>query len=254
MSSATARYRAPAESDGRALSIRNARIFQPTGSFETAGLSIRNGLYSDTAEGIAGTIDGEGLWVIPGVYDVHTHISWGDFHRENREGRSEAERAQQTRDALRATLRAGVTSARDGGGAPAALRDELAAGEFPGPRLQVAVDMIGPADAGSTDAVRRAVGAALDKGASWIKLVATAGVATPGDEVLHSNFSREQFHAAAEEAARGGARLMVHSWGGDSVDWAIEVGAASIEHGIYLTEAQASRAADAGTVFVPTRR
>jgi imidazolonepropionase-like amidohydrolase len=112
--------------------------------------------------------------------------------------------------------------------------------------------MIGPAQAGSVAAIRTAAQRALDNGAQWIKLMATAGVATPGDAVLASNFSREEIRAAVEVADRGGARVMVHTWGGNSADWAVEAGAASLEHGIYLTQEQVSRAADAGITLVPT--
>ncbi len=239
------------------LIITGGRVLREDGSFAPpADLTIADGVFTGHTEGRdnqdAQALDASGLWVIPGVYDVHTHITWNDFHRDDREARPAAERAQQTAEALARTLRTGVTSLRDGGGAPAALREDLASGRLAGPRLQVSVDMIGPDQAGSVDRVRAAVAGALGKGAQWIKLIATAGSSTPGDQVLRSNFSREEILAAGRDAAAGGARLMVHTWGGDSTDWAIEAGAGSIEHGIYLTDAQAARAAAAGVTFVPT--
>jgi imidazolonepropionase-like amidohydrolase len=197
------------------------------------------------------TVDGRELWVIPGIRDVHVHIAWSDFHAEDRSRRTASEQQGLTHTALAATLRAGVTSIRDGGGAPAALRDALASGQVSGPRLQVSVDMIGRTD-GGPDAVRARVSAAIERGAQWIKLVATAGVAAAAEAALESHFTAAEFAAAADEAERGGARLMVHTWGGASIDHAIEVGAASIEHGIFLTEAQAARAASAGVTYVPT--
>jgi imidazolonepropionase-like amidohydrolase len=186
------------------------------------------------------------MWLVPGVYDCHSHISWGDFHREDREARSPEEQLAQARDALAATLRGGVTNLRDAGGADAALRDAVADGSLIGPRLQISVDMIGADDAGSVSSVRAAVARALDKGATWIKLVATTGVATPADSLLDSIFNRAEFAAAVDAAHEGDARVMVHTWGGDSIDWAIEAGATSIEHGIYMTSSQATRAHDAG--------
>jgi len=66
------------------------------------------------------------------------------------------------------------------------------------------------------------------------------------------NIHRAEFAAAVDAAHEGDARVMVHTWGGDSIDWAIEAGATSIEHGIYMTSSQATRAHDAGMTLVPT--
>jgi len=190
--------------------------------------------------------------MVPGIYDCHTHISWNDFYREDRERRGAAENAERTAKSVELTLRGGITSARDAGGADAALQAAIASGSLIGPNLQISVDMIGPADAGSPSAMRGAVKTAIDKGAQWIKLLATEGSSTPSDEVLRSNFTREEFYAATDTALRGGARVMVHTWGGDSADWAIEAGATSLEHGIFLTRNQVTRAAAAGLTLVPT--
>jgi imidazolonepropionase-like amidohydrolase len=235
--------------------IVNALVMDAKGGFVgRPSVGISAGLFTDFNAERTGrdVLDARGLWLIPGVYDCHTHISWNDFHLEDRDRREPAERARLTAASVAATLRGGVTSARDAGGADAGLRDAVAGGRLPGPRLQISVDMIGPAQAGSVAAIRTAAQRALDRGAQWIKLMATAGVATPGDAVLASNFSREEIQAAVATADRGGARVMVHTWGGDSADWAVEAGAASLEHGIYLTQEQVSRAADAGVTLVPT--
>jgi imidazolonepropionase-like amidohydrolase len=190
--------------------------------------------------------------MIPGVYDCHCHITWNDFHHDQRDRKSEQQRAAETAAALLATLRGGVTSLRDAGGADARVRAAVDTGRLPGPRLQISVDMIGAAQAGTADTMRGHVESALAKGAQWIKLVATAGSATPGDAVLQSNFSESEIRTAVETARAGGARVMMHTWGGDSADWAIEHGVASIEHGIYLTAAQVAAAAAAGLTLVPT--
>jgi imidazolonepropionase-like amidohydrolase len=235
--------------------IVNALVMDSKGGFtRRSSLGISAGRFTefDTEPPGPHVLDAHGLWLIPGVYDCHTHISWNDFHQQDRDRRDPGERAQLTAASVTATLRGGVTSARDAGGADAALRDAVAGGRLPGPRLQIAVDMIGPAQAGSVAAIRAAAQRALDNGAQWIKLMATAGVSTPADAVLASNFSREEIKAAVEVADHGGARVMVHTWGGDSADWAVQAGAASLEHGIYLTQEQVSRAAAAGLTLVPT--
>jgi imidazolonepropionase-like amidohydrolase len=235
--------------------IRGGLVLDDDGDFAHRDVVIDGDRFTDApASDSATVIDAAGSWVIPGVYDCHEHISWNDFHLDDRLRRSPEETAALTAAALANTLRGGILNLRDGGGADTALRDSVATGELVGPRLQVAIDMIGTDVAGDPDAVRAAVEAALAKGAQWIKLIATAGVASPEGSVLASNFSENEMKIAAETAARGGARLMVHTWGGDSLDWAVEYGAGSIEHGIYLDPAQAQRMAAAGVTYVPTLR
>jgi imidazolonepropionase-like amidohydrolase len=234
------------------LEIIGATVFEPDGRFEQRTVVIDDsGRFAEGGDGRL-VLDGARLWAIPGVYDCHSHITWNDFHHDQRERKSRAQRDSETADALAATLRGGVLNLRDAGGAPKSLQDAVASGALAGPRLQVSVEMIGATHAGTADTMRGHVEAVIGLGAQWIKLVATAGSSTPGDAVLRSNFSEAEIKAATATAAEGGARVMVHTWGGDSADWAIEHGAASIEHGIYLTPAQVSAAVAAGMTFVPT--
>lgn len=235
-----------------ALEIVGATMFGLDGLFEQRTLVVDEaGRFAAGGDGRL-VLDAAGLWAIPGVYDCHSHITWNDFHHDQRERKSQAQRDRETADALAATLRGGVLNLRDAGGAPKSLQDAVASGALAGPRLQISVEMIGATHAGTADTMRGHVEAAIGLGAQWIKLVATAGSSTPGDAVLASNFSEAEIKAAAETAAEGGARVMIHTWGGDSADWAIEHGATSIEHGIYLTPTQVRAAAAAGMTFVPT--
>ena len=243
--------------DNPALLIAGALVMDGSGGFAARTVTVTaDGLFGEVspaarnpppaataAPAAPAVLDGRGLWMIPGVYDCHCHVTWNDFHHDQRGRKSEQQRAAETAAALLATLRGGVTSLRDAGGADAGVRAAVDAGRLPGPRLQISVDMIGAAQAGTAATMRGHVESALAKGAQWIKLIATAGVATPGDAVLTSNFSESEIRAAVETARAGGARVMVHTWGGDSADWAIEHGATSIEHGIYLTAAQVAAAA-----------
>jgi len=237
----------------RVSEVSHVRVMDETGSFsEPRNVSIVDGRFVDASplapDGPA--IDGAGRWLIPGVYDAHTHITWNDFHEHDRAARTEPERERQTREALLATLRAGVTSARDGGGAPAQLRDSIAAGEIEGPRLQVSIDMITADRSGPQ--FEAAVLGALDAGAQWVKLVATVGIGAPEGSRLESNFTEAEFRFAAEAASKYGAGVMVHAWGGAAIDYSIEHGATSLEHGIYLTRSQAKKAAETSLTFVPT--
>ena len=232
--------------------ITRVRVMDDNGAFsEPRDVAIANDRFAETAQDTSDSVlDGDGLWLIPGVYDAHTHITWNDFHQHDREARTDSERAIQTTDALAATLRAGVTSARDGGGAPARLRESIAAGDVAGPRLQVSVDMITADKSGAQ--FESAVLGALDAGAQWIKLVATVGIGAPEGSEIASNFTEAEFRFAADAAGRYGAGVMVHAWGGAAIDYSFEHGATSLEHGIYLTREQATKAAGTGITFVPT--
>lgn len=253
------------------LVIRGARVLRDDGRFGAPSVvRTRGGVFvaseeesdassvssaasrGDDAAARPLEVDGSGMWLIPGVHDVHCHIAWNDFHDHERERRSPEEADALVAAGLEATLRAGVTALRDAGGADARLRDRVAGGELRGPRLQVAIELIGPAQAGSAERMRAAVGAALDRGADWIKLMATAGAASESQRVLDPLLSREEIELAVRLAESAGTGVMVHSWGGESLDWSVAAGVRSIEHGIHLTEAQAERMAAAGTTFVPT--
>ena len=237
----------------RVSQVSHVRVLDETGTFsEPQTLAIHEGRFADAGAHPSDgkTLDGTDLWLIPGVYDAHTHITWNDFHAEDRAARSDTDREKQTREALSSTLRAGVTSARDGGGAPAQLRDAVGDGEITGPRLQVSVDMFTADKSGAQ--FEAAVLEALDAGAQWVKLVATVGIGAPEGSEIASNFTEAEFRLAADAAGRYGAGVMVHAWGGAAIDYSIEHGATSLEHGIYLTREQATKAAGTGITFVPT--
>lgn len=194
-----------------------------------------------------GVLDASGLWVTPGFVDVHTHLSWTDFDAADRPA-CEPGRIAATARNQRATLRAGVTTARDAGGYDGGLRQRLA--DTPGPRLRLSIDIIGPADARGARHLRGRVSRLADAGADWIKVAATGGVG--GDRQLDPVFTPAEFAAVAAAAGQAGLPLMVHAWGGTAVDQAIDLGVRSIEHAVFLTRPQARRAAAAGTIVVPT--
>ena len=244
--------------------VRNARVLDEHGHFGAPtdvawndGRFVGTGEAGDAAlgtapDGIPGALDGSGRWLIPGLVDAHTHAAWQAFDETDRARIPERESRELTRDALRAMLLRGATSVRDAGGLRADALRAIEADALP--RVQTAAFLIDRAAADAAGGVERAAEAALDAGARWIKLVGTAGVASPPGSRLDPVFSLAETAAAVGLAAQLGARVMLHAWGGDAVDHAIEAGAASIEHGMFLTEEQAGRAAARGLVLVPTVR
>lgn len=246
-------------------SVRNVRVLDAQGRFgPPTDVVWRDGRFAEGTDrstaGDDGTrlertgLDGTALWLIPGLIDAHTHASWHAFHSEDRAAIPEHETRELTRASLHAMLLRGTTSIRDAGGLTPAEAARLGAEGAPLPRVRTSVLMIDRTAADAAGGVEHAVEAALGEGAEWIKLVGTAGVASPPGSRLEPTFSPSETAAAVREAAQGGARVMVHAWGGPIIDSAIEAGAASIEHGIFLTAEQAARAAERNVVFVPTLR
>jgi imidazolonepropionase-like amidohydrolase len=171
---------------------------------------------------------------------------------------------------------------RAGSGPDAGVRDAIAAGLAQGPRTQVSVVplsqtgghgdgfLAGPGAELSTDfmipdypgrpphladgpdEVRRVVRRILRAGADWIKIFATGGVMSASDGEFEPQFTGEELTLAVAEAARRGRGAMVHALGGPSIAAAVRAGARSIEHGVWLTEADAAMMAEHGTTLVPT--
>lgn len=275
----------PAPAD---LVVRGAQVMTGEGSFSPARLEVTGGritrvdrgpdaethaeTHGDTRRGGPVVVEAQGLWMIPGVVDCHTHLGWTTFlhdddHADDAHGNDDADgpgapvaaeeaawvrRRAQVAPGLAATVAAGVTRARDAGGAEARLRDEVADGVLAGPRLAVAVEILTAEPGEDADDLRRRVRDLAGRGADWIKLMATGGVMAPAGSELESAFTRDQIVAAVDEARRRGVRVMVHAWGGPAITDAIDAGAASIEHGIFLTPEQAAAGAARGTVLVPT--
>ncbi len=239
--------------------VSGALVFQPDGTFRRVPeLTWGNGVFETAVvandAGGSTLLDGRDLWIIPGIVDAHTHLAWTDFSADARAAHTNDELEQLVHAGLAATLAAGVTSARDAGGLQRDLQSAVAAGAVAGPRLSISVELITRELAAAAGGLDAAIEGALSAGAEWIKLVATDGVGGPVGSVgtIESHFSRAEFADAVRRSGDGGARVMVHAWGGDAITWAIEAGAGSIEHGIYLTDQQARLGAERGVTLVPT--
>lgn len=231
--------------------IRGVRVLDERGGF-SGPCDVRWERGRFAAIDVSGSEPAEPRWLIPGLVDAHLHAAWHRFDAPDRADEDPDLVERETRRALRATLRAGVTSVRDAGG----LRTERSSGRPTGaaPRVQTSVSMLDRAAVDRAGGMARAVAGVLEAGAQWIKLVATASVMSPPGARLEPAFERAEIAEAVRAGAAVGAEVMVHAWGGPAIDDAIEVGTASIEHGIFLTDAQARRAAEHGLTLVPTLR
>lgn len=185
----------------------------------------------------AGPVDYDlrGLTVLPGWIDAHVHINWSfDKNGKNAGG---AERTPEAAYAAASnawlTLMGGFTTVQDmGSPLSLALRDAIARGLFPGPRILTAAEpLFGRGEqTGTPDEIRAYVRKQKEQGADFIKIYAAGGMRR-GPMTM----SQEQLNAACDEARKVGLRTLVHAYR-DAVRAAILAGCTQVEHGLGATE------------------
>lgn len=197
------------------------------------------------------TYDLRGLTVLPGWIDAHVHITYhfgpnGKFEDPN-------ETPQQAELAIAsnafATLMGGFTTIQSVGAADdVPLRDAIANGSVPGPRILTAVRPLmgrGPAT-GTPDEIRQYIRQVKAQGADLIKIFASKSIRVGGGPTL----SQEQLNAACDEARKLGLRTLVHAYR-DSVRMATLAGCTQVEHGTYASLEDLKLMAEHGTYFDP---
>ena len=179
--------------------------------------------------------DLRGLTVLPGWIDSHVHISWS-FGKDGKNaggGGTTQEAADQAASNARVTLMAGFTTVQSvGSPADVPLRDAIAKGLLPGPRILTAVDpLFGQGEqTGTPDEIRAYVRKQKEAGADLIKIFAANSIRRN-----EMTLSQEQLNAACDEARRFGLRTLVHAYK-DAVRAATLAGCTEIEHGTLATD------------------
>ena len=194
--------------------------------------------------------DLRGLTVMPGWIDAHVHITWS-FDKDGKNAGGGGTSAYATLQAAAnawSTLMAGFTTVQSVGDlADIQLRDAIAKGELPGPRILTSGQvLIGQGEkTGSVDEIRAFVRKQKEAGADVIKIFAAGSVRRP-DMLL----SQEQLNAACDEAKKLGLRTLVHAYK-DAVRAASLAGCTQVEHGTLATDDDLKLLAQRGTWLDP---
>ncbi len=195
------------------------------------------------------TIDLGGLTLLPGFIDTHVHIGWhfdakGRYHA----GPEPADQAAlYGAENAFVTLMAGFTTVQSVGAASdKPLRDALARGVIPGPRLLTSLGQITNSKM-TPDEIRADIRKKKADGADLIKIFASASIRDGGVPTL----SQEQVDAACGEAQAQGLRSMVHAHSPESMLRAARAGCTVVEHGGLADAAALKALADAGVWFDP---
>ena len=213
--------------------------------------------------------------LMPGLIDVHTHLtSATDFDPYFELSMTPGKEAILGVENAKTTLEAGFTTVRNVGAngfTDVALRDEINAGHIPGPHMQVSgpplgitgghmdqnllpsqYHVVGEGVADGIPAVQHMVRENIKYGADLIKIGASGGVLSKGDDPQASQYTLEEMQAIVADAHRLGRKVAAHAHGAQAILWASEAGVDSIEHGSYINDEDIAMMKQHGTYLVPT--
>src|SRR3954464_9058530 len=212
--------------------------------------------------------------LLPGLIDAHTHLTFDPNFGYQQLGVSIPKEALIGAKNARITLEAGFTTVRNVGASgytDIALRDAINEGMVPGPRIMASGPALsitgghcdqnllpyewhaksdGAAD--GIEGVQHKVREIIKYGADVIKVCATGGVLSKGDDPRASQYTLEEMKAIVADAHRLGRKVAAHAHGAQGILWASEAGVDSIEHGTYINDEDIRMMKSHGTYFIPT--
>lgn len=256
-------------------------VFDGTGSAPApADVAVEDGRIVAVGTGLDGdrAVDCAGATLLPGMFDCHVHVTVSDLGLLQRVQKPFSYQFYEAARNLWTTLKLGITTVRDAAGADLGIKQAVADGLIPGPRLEIAIGLISPtgghgdgwmpsghcvplslphpgrpsALADGPDEMRRVARTLLRAGADVLKVCTTGGVLSPRDDPRHSQFTPEELDVLVAEATMQGRAVMAHAQGAEGVKNAVRAGIRSIEHGIYLDDEAIDLMLAHGTWLVPT--
>jgi imidazolonepropionase-like amidohydrolase len=262
--------------------FRGGKVFDGTmAPLADADVVIEEGRIVEVGPGLDGDegVDCAGKALLPGLFDAHVHLT-GTYEDDELtiQHRPFSYGFYQTPANLMTTLRLGITSVRDAGGADAGLRRAVDDGVLVGPRMQVAITMLsqtgghndewlpsGGLSAGwqpypgfpsgvcdGVDGVREKVREVIRAGADVIKIASSGGFFSPADDPMDPHFAQDELDMIVSTAADLGRWVMSHAHGPEGIKRATRAGVRSIEHGTFLDQESAELMLERGTWLVPT--
>ncbi|KAH6962917.1 amidohydrolase [Fusarium avenaceum] len=258
--------------------IRNAALKLQDGRIEAIVDSTASNISSATQSSFE-VIDCAGKFLTPGLIDSHVHLmavpGFGDLSKAF--GNPHDVSVLRQPYVCAQMLHRGFTSVRDCGGALQALKDAIADGVFPGPRVFIAGHAIsqagGHADfrgqhdhdlccGGSTTGLGRVVNGVpecmlgvreeIRTGADFIKIMGSGGVSSPTDRIEQLQFSNAEIQAMVECADNAGTYVTAHAYTPKAIRHCVENGVKGIEHGNFIDEPTAELLAEKGVYLTPT--
>ena len=263
------------------LLFQGGNVFDGTGAAPApADVVIENGRILEVGTGLDGdqAVDCTGSHLLPGLFDTHVHVLLSHIDMWRILQTPISYRFFEAAKNLEATLRAGITTVRDAGGADLGIKEAVDNGLIVGPRLQISLIMLSQtgghgdgwmASGGfvdvfprypglpdpvvdGVDEMRRKARELIRAGADVIKVATSGGVLSPRDDPTHAHFRLAELEVLVEEATAAGISVMAHAQATTGIKNAIQAGIRSIEHGIYLDDEAIEMMLERGTFLVPT--
>jgi imidazolonepropionase-like amidohydrolase len=225
----------------------------------------------------ARTIDLGGATLLPGLIDLHTHLTSTGVHWEDELLKTTpGEAALHGAHNALITLEAGFTTCRDMGPTwpytDIDLRKAIDQGVVPGPRLMASGNYVSPTGgagdarqfsiyvdvpivrnlADGPDEIRKAVRTNLKQGADFIKILGTGAVLSKGAPPGGQQYTEEEMHVAVEEAGRWGRHVAAHVHGTDGIKAAIRAGVHTVDHGTMMDDEAVALLRSHKAYYVPT--
>src|ERR1700727_1237862 len=259
---------------GHLLDVKSGKMLSDQATVIDGDNIVGVGPASATPAADATTINLPYATVLPGLIDAHTHLTFNPSFGYEELGLSIPRETLTGAKNARVTLEAGFTTVRNVGArgyTDVSLRDAINAGDVPGPRMLVSGPALsitgGHCDndllpyeyhatsdgvADGIENVQHKTREIIKYGADLIKVCATGGVLSKGDDPNASQYTLEEMKAIVADAHRLGRKVAAHAHGAQGVIWASEAGVDSVEHGHLMNDAAIATLKKNGTYLVPT--